>query len=76
MVHKQAFRVAFDYLNAHFPPGDTPEWWTKAAQEATDLSKKYHSYPLVNGLLVGVMEYLEKEHQIRRKKDESIDNPG
>ena len=66
-IHQKAFRCAFDFLNAHFPPGDTDEWWLKTAQDCSAASIAFGETPIVNELLVAVMEYLGKEYHERRK---------
>lgn len=68
--HKRAFRVAFDYLNAHFPPSMDDEYWTHAAEDIGEASKSTDNDPLTMELLVGVYNYLEKEYTLRRGQDE------
>lgn len=65
-MHQKAFRCAFDFLNQHFPPGDTPEWWLQTTQEITDASVKQGENELVVGLLRGVFDYLDTEYKRRR----------
>ena len=68
--HKRAFRVAFDYLNAHFPPSLDDEYWTHAATDIGEVSKNAGNDPPTMELLVGVYTYLEKEYTLRRRQDE------
>ena len=64
--HKKAFRVAFDYLNAHFPPGDSTEWWEQTAKDAEYASIVISNRdPLATELLVSIYNYLEKEWKKR-----------
>lgn len=58
-MHQKAFRCAFDYLNQHFPPGNTDEWWKQAAQDLSDFSVAAGENRLVIELLSGVYWYLE-----------------
>lgn len=71
--HQKAFRAAFDFLNAHFPPADEPEWWDQAAKDCSAASIKNGEDRLTIGLLVGVMEYLESEIKQRRKEHATAD---
>lgn len=68
--HKQAFRVAFDYLNAHFPPGEGSEWWEQTAKDASDAYMPGDN-KLLRELLIGVYTYIEEEYKIRRDNNES-----
>lgn len=61
-AHKQAFRVAFDFLNAHFPPGPEPEWWEQTARDASAASGDNE---LTLRLLIGVLDYLDYEWKRR-----------
>lgn len=67
--HKKAFRCAFDYLNAHFPPESEPEWWERAAKDVSEASISNGENKLVTGLLLGVYDYLEDEWKLRRKEN-------
>ena len=64
--HRKAFRVTFDYLTAHFPPGMDAEWWQKAWDDLTEAGKQAGEGKLAIGLLVTVYEYLEHEFKLRR----------
>lgn len=68
-MHQKAFRVAFDFLNTHFPPGIEPEWWDRSAKELSAASVAAGENDLVNGLLVGVFDYLGNEWKRRRKEN-------
>lgn len=65
-MHQKAFRCAFDYLNAHFPPGEDMEWWKIAAVDASKASAGQGENRLVIGLLAGVYDYLADEWKKRR----------
>ena len=72
-MHKAAFRVAFDFLNAHFPPGMDKEYWLKACDDITEASASMHGDVLTNNLLAAVYSYIESEYFLRRKAYEQID---
>lgn len=63
--HKRAFRAAFDYLNAHFPPNpDDSGYWERAARDVSAAASVHN--PLGEKLLLSVYEYLEDEFMKRR----------
>jgi len=64
--HQKAFRAAFDFLNKHFPPGDGEEWWLGVAKDADIASIENGENKLVNGLIAGVMDYIEDEWKRRK----------
>ena len=68
-LHQRSFRVAFDFLASHFPPGQDPEWWEKTAQDASRESILAGEGKLVVELLAGVYEYLEYEYKQRRDQN-------
>ena len=63
--HQAAFRCAFNYLNEHFPPGQDPEWWTKAADDIKSADNKANGNQLATFLLMGVLDYLNEEYKRR-----------
>ena len=65
-MHKEAFRVSFDYLNTHFPPGDDPAWWDQAAKELSASCVKAGENVFVIELLNAVYNYLGHEYDKRR----------
>ena len=65
-LHPKMFRVAFDFLNAHFPPVDTDEWWKQTAIDCGDASAYTGENPLAVQLLAGIMNYLNDENMKRR----------
>ena len=73
-MHKAAFRVAFDFLNAHFPPGEGYDWWIQVAKDADTASMQQGENKLVIGMLAGIMDYLQDEWKKRRALDEQTDN--
>ena len=68
-LHPKMFRVAFDFLNSHFPPEDTDEWWKQTAQDCGDASVKAGENQLAIYLLAGIMDYLNDENMKRRKEN-------
>ena len=66
-MHQKAFRVAFDFLNAHFPPGSDDEWWLRSARELADTSVAAGENKLVIELLNGVFSYLSDECKRREE---------
>ena len=64
-AHKEAFRVAFNFLNTHFPPGDTQEWWDQTAKDCSAASLVAGESEIVLELLNGVMNYLGTEYKRR-----------
>lgn len=69
--HKDAFRCAFLFLNAHFPPGTEPEWWEGASRDVSAASESEGDNVLVMKLLAGVYDYLESEYKLRRSINET-----
>ena len=67
-MHKTAFRIAFDFLNTHFPPGDTDEWWVQSAKDFADASISGGENRLVMELLNAVCTYIGDEYQKRRNE--------
>lgn len=72
-IHKQAFRIAFDFLNAHFPPENNDEWWKKTADDATLIGNMYGANRAAICLMTGVFEYLSEENE-RRKTNGTADH--
>lgn len=62
-THKAAFRVSFDFLNAHFPPGSDDEWWRKASDDL--LAAANGQGQLACLLLTAVYDYLNDEWKRR-----------
>lgn len=67
--HKMVFRVAFDFLNSHFPPQDDPEWWKKLSEDFTEVSDKAKGGPLVDGIILAISDYLDEERKKRKDAD-------
>ena len=67
--HKHVFRVAFDFLNSHFPPGDDLDWWKQYAEEIAQASCKATGGTLANGMLAAISEYLEEIYKQRRDEN-------
>ena len=72
-AHQKAFRTAFNFLNAHFPPGETDEWWLQTAQDGALATEESSSEPLTVQLLIGVTNYLGEEYK-RRYQSEKADD--
>lgn len=74
-LHPKMFRVAFDFLNTHFPPEDTDEWWTKLAEDCSEASIKAGEDPLAVQLLSGVVNYINEINMQRRQDNaEAVNN--
>lgn len=59
-LHKAGFRIAFDFLNASFPPVRKEEYWKTCLER---IEEKIHENPnnlLVRPLLIGVYDYLSE----------------
>lgn len=67
--HKHIFRVCFDFLNAHFPPGNDPEWWEQLGRDVAHTGTEHGGGALLIGMLVAIMEYLDAIYKERRKTD-------
>ena len=50
-IHKTAFRVAFDFLQAHYPPENTEEYWLKTVKELGIISSQNINNELCQRLL-------------------------
>ena len=70
-MHQRSFRAAFDYLTAHFPPGQDDAWWIQAAKDLSDASVCAGENKLVTGLLIGVYDYLTYEYERRKNNGET-----
>ena len=69
--HQKAFRVAFDFLNTHFPPENDASWWEQVAVDASQATVMAGETPLVIQLMIGVINYLDDE---RRKRYDAADD--
>ena len=67
--HKKAFRIAFDFLNAHFPPTWDNAWWEQTAKDAGLVSDENENEMLCMELLTAVISYLDKETKKRKRED-------
>ena len=65
--HKLVFRIAFDFLIAHFPPQEDPEWWKQFSLDTETASNKAKGGKLIDGMLVAIGDYLEDEYKKRRQ---------
>lgn len=67
--HKRAFRVAFDFLNAHFPPFHATDWWDMTANDLGKIGRENEDNTLLVELIIGVYNYLEKEEKVLRTEN-------
>lgn len=67
--HRQAFRTAFDFLNAHFPPEHDSEWWEKTSFDLGTTAAGAGENELTKILLLAVTDYLEQESKLRREHE-------
>ena len=65
-IHKQAFRIAFDFLNEHFPPDHDPNWWEKTMSDVSLIGNMYGENRLAVHLMTGIVEYLSEEDERRK----------
>lgn len=64
--HKMVFRIIFDFLNAHFPPQEDPEWWKQFAIDTSKASEQAKGGKLADGMLIAIGDYLEEEYRKRK----------
>lgn len=57
-LHKTAFRVAFDFLQSHWPPENTEEYWLKACDDIRYASYDNTTNELCQELLSAVLVYM------------------
>ena len=60
------FRVAFDFLNAHFPPPQNLEKWKQFAIDTSAASEQAKGGKLIDGFLTAIGDYLEEEYKKRK----------
>ena len=68
--HKLAFRIAFNFLDMHFPPENTQAWGEKVCRDLGDASLANLGDYLTVQLLVAVFNYLDKENEMRKPHEE------
>lgn len=66
--HKLVFRIMFDFLNAHFPPQDDPEWWKNLSIATEEASRQAKGGKLTDGILLAICDYLEEEYKKRKEQ--------
>lgn len=59
-THKTAFRVAFNFLDAHFPPVNTEDWWRQTCEDALYVEVQHDGNQLCKELLGEVISYLSE----------------
>lgn len=57
-LHQAAFRAAFDFLEAFYPPRDDEEYWLKAANECGRVAEEHDGNPLIIPMMITMMDYL------------------
>ena len=65
-LHQAAFRAAFNFLEAYYPPRDDEEYWLKVSEECGRVADELYGNPLIIPMMVAMMDYLEavwKERQ-------------
>ena len=65
-MHRAAFRAAYDFLNTHYPPEDTEQYWLQTCADVGIVSAEHITNELCQELLTAVLLYLsnkvKKEH--------------
>lgn len=67
--HKEAFRLAFDYLRRWFPPRWDEEYWLGACNDMTKIVNENAENRAVPDLMLCVYDYLDhflKEMKVRK----------
>lgn len=57
---KRAFRIAFDFLNAHLPAEGGEDYWLKTAEDMGEACRAANSDPLAVELLAAGYGFLER----------------
>ena len=57
-LHQAAFRAAFDFLEAFYPPRDDEAYWLKTAETCGEIANRNDGNPLITPLLIAMMDYL------------------
>ena len=57
-IHQKAFRAAFDFLKAAYPPGTGAEYWSKTNATAISVMAQMADNPLGQRLIEAVYTYL------------------
>lgn len=58
-LHQAAFRAAFNFLEAYYPPRDDEEYWLKVAEECGRAADELYGNPLIIPMMVAMVDYLE-----------------
>ena len=58
--HPKAFRDAFDFLVAHYPPANTEEYWLKTCKDVSYISAENIENELCQELLYVIVNYLSE----------------
>lgn len=65
-LHQAAFRAAFDFLEAYYPPRDDEEYWLKVAEECGSVADELYGNPLIIPMMITMMDYLGEVWKERR----------
>lgn len=57
---KRAFRIAFDFLNAHLPVAGGEDYWLKTAEDLGEACRAADNDPLAVDLLAAGYGFLER----------------
>ena len=57
-LHQEAFRAAFNLLDAFYPPRDDDEYWQKMAEECAIVWYAHKGNPLITTLMIAMTDYL------------------
>lgn len=68
-IHKKAFRVAFDFLQSHYPPANTEKYWLKTVKDVGVASYENNGNMLCQELLSAIIEYLNWRVKTYEKTD-------
>lgn len=66
-LHQAAFRVAFDFLEAFYPPRDDEEYWVKMAETCGIVAYQHEGNPLIIPLMVTMADYLGEAWKEKKK---------
>ena len=67
-LHREAFRAAFNFLEAFYPPRDDLDYWMKAAEESGRVAAEHYGNPLIVPLMVAMYDYLEAVEKERKNE--------
>lgn len=65
--HKRAFREGFDFLNAHFPPECSSEYWDRTYKDLNEVLARNDGNGMLREMMMSVVAYLDTEGKKRRE---------